>query len=240
MTPSDSPSRETGRPLRRDAAENRGRLLTAASRVFAEHGLDASVADIARAAGVGMGTLYRRFPTKETLIDALVQDLLEAIIGMASGALEEPDGAGLERFLLESSAYQAAHRGCLPRLWSTDHELVKTARRLIGQLLDDAKRHHRVRADLTNTDLTVVMWSILGILETTGELAPDAWQRHLELLIAGMRPGEDLVNPPLTQSQIDRILTNFPDPSTGRPTGKDKPISGLSAPRTPTSPGVES
>ena len=208
MTTPDSPA-PTPRALRRDAAQNRDRLLVAASHVFAEHGLEAGVADIAREAGVGMGTLYRRFPTKDALIDALVQDMLQAFIDLASEASQEPAGRGLERFLWQSSAYQAAHRGCLPRLWSTDHELVHTARRLIAALLQEAKDHHRVRDDLTNTDLTVLMWSIRGILETTGDLAPDAWQRHLELLIDGLRPSsQEFSHPPITQAQIDRILTH--------------------------------
>jgi AcrR family transcriptional regulator len=209
MTNPPLPTPPGTRPLRRDAARNRDRLLAAAGRVFAEQGLEAGVADIARAAGVGMGTLYRRFPTKDALIDALVQDILEAIIEMASGALAEPDGVGLEHFLLQSSAYQAEHRGCLPRLWSTEHALIHNARTLIARLLKEAKDHGRVRDDLTNTDVTVILWSIRGILEATGDLAPDAWQRHLELLIAGMRPtGHDLVHRPLSQPQIDRILTN--------------------------------
>jgi AcrR family transcriptional regulator len=208
MTTPASPPPEARR-LRRDAAQNRDRLLAAAAQVFAEQGLQASVADIARAAGVGMGTLYRRFPTKDALIDALVQDVLEAIIEMASRSLEEPDGLGLEQFLRDSSVYQATHRGCLPRLWSTDHELIHTARNLIGRLLQDAKHHHRVRDELTTTDLTVILWSIRGILETTGDLAPGGWQRHLELIIAGMRPtGQELVHSPISQSQIDQILTH--------------------------------
>jgi AcrR family transcriptional regulator len=207
MTPDPAPKRTIPRPLRRDAARNRDRLLAAASRVFSEQGLDASVADVSRAAGVGMGTLYRRFSTKDALIDALVQDVLEAIIEMARRALDEPDGTGLELFLVESSAYQAEHRGCLPRLWSTEHGLIHTARKLISRLLKEAKLHGRVRDDLSNTDLTVILWSIRGILETTGQLAPNAWQRHLELLIAGMRPtGQKLLHHPLSQPQIDRIL----------------------------------
>jgi AcrR family transcriptional regulator len=211
-------STPTPRRLRRDAAQNRDRLLTAASHVFAQQGLEAGVADIAREAGVGMGTLYRRFPTKDALIDALVLDMLEAIIDLASEASEQPGGHGLEQFLWQSSAYQAAHRGCLPRLWSTDHELVHTARRLIATLLQEAKDHRRVRDDLTSTDLTVLMWSIRGILETTGNLAPDAWQRHLELLIAGLRPTNDeLSHPPIRQEQIDRILTHPPEPSINAP-----------------------
>jgi AcrR family transcriptional regulator len=214
MTTPDSPPPKPRR-LRRDAAENRDRLMTAASHVFAEHGLEAGVADIAREAGVGMGTLYRRFPTKDALIDALVQAMLEAIIELAKEASQEPAGRGLEQFLWQSSAYQATHRGCLPRLWSTDDELVHTARRLIATLLQEAKDHHRVRDELTNTDLTVLMWSIRGILETTGDLAPDAWQRHLELLIAGLRPtSQELSHPPISQAQIDRILTHPPQPPT--------------------------
>jgi AcrR family transcriptional regulator len=205
------------RPLRRDAAQNRDRLLAAASRVFAEHGLDAGVADIAHAAGVGMGTLYRRFRTKDELIEALVRDVLQTIIEMASRALDAPGGTGLEQFLQESSDYQARHRGCLPRLWSTEHEMVRIARGLIIKLLDEAKEHGRVREDLTSTDLTVILWSIRGILETTGEHAPDAWQRHLELLVAGMRPsGNRFEHDPIGQSEIDRILTQVPGQASAR------------------------
>jgi AcrR family transcriptional regulator len=208
MAPGSS-TPEIQRPLRRDAARNRDRLLAAASEVFADRGLDASVSEIAHTAGVGMGTLYRRFPTKEALIDALVADVLQSIVALATEALEQPDGRGLEAFLRASSAYQAEHRACLPRLWSTDDNGIRVARALITELLDDAKRHHRVRDDLTNTDLTVVMWSIRGILQTTRGAAPDAWQRHLELLIAGMRPtGTPLASSPISQTQIDSILTS--------------------------------
>jgi AcrR family transcriptional regulator len=199
----------TERPLRRDAAENRARLLLAAGRVFDARGLDAGVEEIAREAGVGMGTLYRRFPTKDALIEALVRDLLETIIAMAGHAAQQPEGTGLEHFLEATSAYQADNPGCLPRLWhDTEHGLVQTARRLIAELLEDAKRHHRIREDLTSTDLNVIMWSLRGVIQSTRSLAPDAWRRHLELLIAGMRPSEhNLTQPALTRQQLDAILT---------------------------------
>jgi AcrR family transcriptional regulator len=196
------------RPLRRDAAQNRDRLLAAAGEVFDLHGLHASVAEVARVAGVGMGTLYRRFPTKDALIDALVQEMLEATVRMARTALDHGDGTGLERFLEASSSYQAEHRGCLPRLWSTDVELVRTARRLITELLVAAQDHGRIRCDLTNADLTMALWSIRGVLMTTRAVAPDVWRRHLELLIAGMRPAAGaLRHPALTQGELDTILT---------------------------------
>jgi AcrR family transcriptional regulator len=196
------------RVLRRDAAENRDRLLAAAVEVFDAQGLDASVTEIARVAGVGMGTLYRRFPTKAALVEALVHDVLDATITIAREAAEHQDGTGLERFLEASSAYQAEHPGLLARLWTTDHDMVKTARRLIAALLSDAQDHGRIRRDVTSTDLTVVLFGIRGVLEATRAEAPDAWRRHLELLIAGMRPGgDDLRHPPLSRARLDALLT---------------------------------
>ncbi len=175
--------------------------------MFEDKGLDASVADVARVAGVGMGTRYRRFPSKEALIEMLVSEVLAATMAMARDAVASPDGSGLEHFLEASSAYQAEHLGCLPKLWHTDHHLVQTARTLIGGLLADAQAHNRVRSDLTSTDINLVMWPIRGVLETTRADGPDAWRRHLEILIAGMRPADAaLGHRPLRQSQVDRIL----------------------------------
>jgi len=206
-TPRSGPASDVIRPMRSDALRNRERLLVAAAQVFEEKGLEASVADVACAAGVGMGTLYRHFPSKEALVEALVSDVLEATIALAREASARPDGTGLEHFLHESSAYHAEHLGCLPKLWITDHHLVRTARELIAGLLADAQAHGRVRLDLRSTDISLALWSIRGVLETAGSNAPEARQRHVDLLIAGMRPtGTELAHRPLSQSQIDRIL----------------------------------
>jgi AcrR family transcriptional regulator len=200
--------------MRSDALRNRERLLAAAGQVFEEKGLEASVADVARLAGVGMGTLYRRFPSKEALIEALVSEVLEATIAMARDAAARPDGTGLEHFLLASSAYQAEHLGCLPKLWNTDHHLVRTARQLIAGLVADAQAHGRIRLDLKSTDISLVMWSIRGVLETTRANAPEAWKRHLDLLVAGMRPSESaLAHRPVSQNQVDRVLSRRDEPS---------------------------
>jgi AcrR family transcriptional regulator len=198
----------TRRPLRKDAVAHREQLLAAAAQVFNEQGLDASVTEIARAAGVGIGTLYRRFPTKEALVDALIREILSTTIQMARDAASSPDGTGLEAFLEASSAYQAAHAGYLRRLWSTDHEMVKTARQLIAKLLVDAKRYARIRQDLTNTDLSLAMFSLLGVLEATMPVAPEAWRRYLDLLIAGMRPaGSDLPHHALSDATLLKVLS---------------------------------
>jgi len=201
------PSTAVSRRMRSDAVKNRERLLVAAGQVFEEKGLSASVTDVARVAGVGMGTLYRRFASKDALIEALVSQVLEVTIAMAHEAAELPDGKGLEHFLVAASSYQAEHLGCLPKLWNSDHHLVKTARDLIAGLLSDAQAHGLVRSDLTSTDISLVMWSMRGVLETTRANAPEGWRRHLDLLIAGMRPADTaLPHRPLTQKQVDRIL----------------------------------
>jgi AcrR family transcriptional regulator len=199
----------TNRPLRRDAEQNRQRLLDAAADVFAEHGLEASVEEIARTAGVGMGTLYRRFPTKDALISALVQDVLSTMLAIAEEGTERPDGTGLEYFLEAASAYQAAHRGCLQRLWNagTGHDLVQEVRRLIDAMLVDAKRHGKVRADITGADVTIALWAVRGIIETTQGGAPEAWQRYLDIFIAGLRPAADpLPDRKLSREKLDKLL----------------------------------
>ena len=199
-----------GRPLRPVAEQNRQRLLDAAADVFAEHGLEAGVEEIARTAGVGMGTLYRRFPTKDALISALVHDVLTTMLTLAGEGAERGDGTGLEYFLEAASAYQAAHRGCLPRLWGagTEHDLVREVRRLIDAMLTDAKRHGRVRAEITSADVTIALWAIRGIIETTQGHAPEAWQRHLDVYIAGLRPAADpLPERALSREKLDGLST---------------------------------
>ena len=196
--------------MRPVAEQNRQRLLDAAAEVFAEHGLEAGVEEIARTAGVGMGTLYRRFSTKDALISALVHDALTTMLKLAREGAERADGTGLEYFLEAASAYQAAHRGCLPRLWNagTEHDLVQQIRRLIDAMLTDAQRHGRVRADITNADVTIALWAVRGIVETTRGRAPEAWRRHLDVYIAGLRPAADpLPGRVVSREKLDELIT---------------------------------
>jgi AcrR family transcriptional regulator len=198
------------RPLRRDAAENRSRLLEAAADVFAEQGLDASVEEIAREAGVGMGTLYRRFSTKQALVDELVGGLRRELLEIARAALRRSDGSGLEYLLTGVGELQAGQSGCVDRLWNhSDAELdaLREFRRLAAALLGSAQQAGRIRADVTATDLTMVMWSLRGIIQMTRSEAPGAWRRHLDLLLAGLRDtaAEPLSHAALTEAQARRI-----------------------------------
>jgi len=200
------------KPLRRDAAENRQRLLDAAGRVFAEQGPDAGVDEVAREAGVGMGTLYRRFANKQALIDELVGELRRELLAIARRAATATDGTGLEKLLFEAAELQAAQSGCLRRLWqhsAAEPEAIEETRTHIAQLLKAAQRHGLVRHEITPADIAVIMWSVRGVIETTSAVAPRAWRRHLELLVAGMRPVESttamLTEKPLTPAEIRKI-----------------------------------
>ncbi|MCU1658502.1 MAG: HTH-type transcriptional regulator [Pseudonocardiales bacterium] len=202
------------RPLRRDAAQNRERLLTAASQVFAERGLDAGVEEVARAAGVGMGTLYRRFPSKQALIDELVGLMLQDFLDIARTASARTDGTGLENLLVHTGQLQAAHPGCLRRLWAQSdagREAIEHFRGHIPILLRSAQEHGRIRPDVTTSDILMMLWSISAIIDTTTAAAPNAWRRHVELVIAGLRPvtpdhlAAELTERPLTMAQALKV-----------------------------------
>jgi AcrR family transcriptional regulator len=198
-----------GKVLRRDAAENRQRLLDAAATVFSERGLDVGVDEIARVAGVGIGTLYRRFPAKDALVSELVRQVLEDVVALASVALSAPDGEGLEQVLYGSGAILASNRGCLSRMWNDDETTISRDeyRRILGELLARAKRHGRIREDATDADLDLIFWSVRGVVGATRGVSDTGWRRLLAVMIAGLRPGaERLDAPPMSIGQVADIM----------------------------------
>ena len=204
---------EAPRPLRRDAAENRERVIEAAGVVFAEHGLDAGVDEVAKLAGVGMGTLYRRFPTKQALIEELIGNLRRELLRLADVAAERTDGTGLEELLVAVGQLQAEQAGCLQQLMEQSDAELETLREFrlqLDRLLAEAQRQGRVRPDVTRGDISMLLWSLSGVIQTTRTVAPHAWRRHLELFLAGLRPvgavefDQPLQEKPLTIAQAER------------------------------------
>ncbi|WP_030175978.1 MULTISPECIES: TetR/AcrR family transcriptional regulator [Actinomycetes] len=198
--------------LRRDAAENRQRLLDAAAAVFSERGLEAGVDEIARVAGVGMGTLYRRFPTKDALISEIVRQLLIDLLAIAKSALAAPHGEGLEQLLYGTGAVQASNRGCLARLWNDDETIIlkQQFRRDLVELLRLAKLHGRIREDATLTDLDLMFWAMRGAVETTRGVTDSAWRRILAIMLAGLRPGADhLDEPSMTDEEYTHLTAHL-------------------------------
>ena len=180
----------TVRPLRRDAAANRERVLDAAAEVFHEHGVSAGLEDVARRAGVGVATVYRRFPSREALLEALLSDLLQVYLDEADSARARPDGTGLAAFVRTVAEVQATPRGCALRLWSSPavEELRGRLHVQMELLIADAQQHGTCRDGVTVGDLVGVLVALRGIRETPTSTAGLDWRRHLELCLAGLRP----------------------------------------------------
>ena len=203
----DAADADDGSPtLRRDAARNRDKILVAARAAFDEAGVDVGVELIAQRAGVGVGTLYRRFPTKELLIQAVVSEVLDAVLAAATTALEHDSPAdGFAEYLRAVGCLQFEHAGCLTRLWNdgSGDDVRQRIEEAGRSLLARAQQAGAVRTDLVYEDVIVLFWSLRGVIEATATVSPDAWLRHLDLLVTSLAPaGEPLGHPPLTAQQV--------------------------------------
>lgn len=193
--------------LRSDAVRNLGKILTAARAAFDESGVDIGVESIAHQAGVGVATLYRRFPTKEALVDAVVDEILRSVLDEAESALSnETPAVGLAVFLRALGRLQFEHVGCLNRLLTGGHiELRDEIEAVVRKLLLQAQSAESVRNDLVYEDVVVIIWSLRGVIEATAAVSADAWHRHLDLLLLALRPSdESLTHPPLTPTQVEQ------------------------------------
>jgi AcrR family transcriptional regulator len=181
------------RPLRADAERNRSRILAAAAEVFAERGLDVSLDDIAAHAGVGVGTVYRRFPDKDTLIDALFEEKIDRAVALADEALEMEDPwEGFTTFMRGMCRLQAHDSGFKDTLLMRDRgrDRVAAARERIApramKLLARAQEAGAIRADLGAFDVPMLNLCIGLIADRTRDIAPDYWERVLTIVIDGM------------------------------------------------------
>jgi AcrR family transcriptional regulator len=193
--------------LRKDAARNRDKILVAARTAFDEYGVDVGVEVIAQMAGVGVGTLYRRFPTKETLIEAVVKEVLEDVLSAAETAMmHEPPAEGFTEYLRAVGRLQFEHSGCVTRLWGTGPDDVrKQIEDVTRELLSRAQAAGAVRKDLVYEDVIVLFWSLRGVIEATSTVSPDAWLRHLDMLLDSLATGDrPLQHPPLSPEQVVR------------------------------------
>lgn len=205
------------RPLRADARRNREALVAAARELFAVRGLDVPLEDIAKRAGVSIGTLYNHFPTRPELADAAFVEELAGGVRLAEEALAMPDPwAGFTHYLEGTCALQAGNRGyneaaCrgLPGT-SASREVRTRMVALVAELMARAQAAGQLRADLTPTDLAFVIWGHSRTVEAVGDIAPNAWRRHLALLLDGFRAqaAHPLPEPPLTAGQVHRGHTD--------------------------------
>src|SRR4051794_23656707 len=212
-----SSAETSDRPLRKDAERNRQRILAAAGELFAEVGLGATLDAVAERAGVGVGTVYRRFPDKESLIDALFEERIDAVVAIARDcAAMEDSWAALVCFLDRAVTLHSSDRGLKEIVFSTAHgqQRVATARGrikpLVGALVARAKADGALRADFDVTDTPVIQLMLTSVIEYAGEFAPDVWRRYLAVLLDGLRADAartPLAPAALTDDELDRVMS---------------------------------
>jgi AcrR family transcriptional regulator len=180
------------RPLRRDAQRNRERILEAARELFAERGVGATLDDVAARAGVGVGTVYRRYPNKDALIDELCEEWIDDLAAFAEEALSSRDSwqafvSFLER-IEEASAANRALEHLIVGSPRGPERVARARERLappIEALVEGAKKQGKLRADFDASDVAVIHAMVAAARET-GSASPDLWRRYFGLIVDGL------------------------------------------------------
>jgi AcrR family transcriptional regulator len=175
--------------LRLDAARNQERIVTAAASAFAQLGADVSLEEVARRAGVGVATVYRRFRNRDQLVRAVVAHVLSAEIEPVAAVETEDPWRDLAATLEASVAAIAAHREVVALAQSVgaiDVDLVDRFLHRLDQLLTRARAAGLVRPELEPRDLAVAVMMVLAVVRRAD--GGGNWRRYLALVLDGMRP----------------------------------------------------
>jgi AcrR family transcriptional regulator len=208
----------TDKPLRRDAERNRQRILDAAVELFEQRGLDVSLNDIAHHAGVGVGTVYRRFPDKAQLIESLFEQKLEEIVALMHEAVADPDPwRGLTGFFERSLELQSKNSGLNELVLNNPEGFDRMGRirsRLMPlgiQLVQRARASGQLRSDFEPQDLPIVQLMLRPLIDGAREIDPGLWRRYLQIFIQGLRadpqPPAPLSQPPLSHDDVDAVMS---------------------------------
>jgi AcrR family transcriptional regulator len=211
--------------MRADAARNRARLLDAAAAAFAEQGLDVGVAEIARRAGVGQGTFFRHFPTKEELIAAIIEQRIAEVLEVAREAAKDPDPwAGLRRFFtwsLEAQTRDRALKESLAHRTLGDPRYDEARREildLIGSIIRRGQEAGVLRADLTPQDVPFLLSAVGASADPFPGAPAGIWRRYLAMVMDGLRPAaaSDAGEPPPAEAVIE-LSTSAAGRASARP-----------------------
>ncbi len=208
---------ELERPLRADAARNRELILQTARKCFAERGLSVTLNDIAHEAGVGVGTVYRRFADKDSLIEALLATKFDAMNAAAARAAEEIDPReSLRLYLMGVFEFRARDRAladAIVRAGKGRPSIVQERDRLETQVAEIISRAHDagvVRVGFDYRDLPMLTTMVGAVADATRAHDPNAWRRYAEVLIEGVLPqhldDHRMLGEPLDRESIERAL----------------------------------
>lgn len=205
------------RPLRRDAERNRQRILRAAADVFTRRGLDATLDDIAREAGVGVGTVYRRFPDKESLVAELFADRIDTMVEAAEQACAAPDPwQALVSFLEYAAQSLATNLGLRQLMMFATYGRDRVAyareqmRPVVTKLVERAQEAGELRDDFSAADVPLIAFMLASTAEYSASTQPDLWRRYLALIVDGLRASRtgssELPVPALTPRQVEQAM----------------------------------
>lgn len=204
-----------GRPLRADAERNRLKVIAAARKLFAERGLDVSMDEVAHHAGVGVGTVYRRFANRDELITGVFAEYLKSLVDRTRGALRGSDPwESLVELITWVGTVMAEDRGLAavimridpshPDIESVKGELTDQIEQVFGRAMDAGA----LRSDVTSTDIFGILTMLSAVAEVMEPHTHGAWRRYLELLLRGIHAAPDtdkITTAPLTETQIRDI-----------------------------------
>jgi AcrR family transcriptional regulator len=212
------------RPLRADARRNRGLVLEAAAACFADAGDSVPIDEIAKRAGVGVGTVCRHFATKQDLIDAVIEDMCVSLVTDAEAALASKDpGSAFETFVFQLAEMQARHRSLAEQM-AANPELPVAAqaakaelRRALHELVSRAQQAGAVRDDVSPADISLLFAGIAGITTIAGESNKALRERYVALLLDGLRPEQasPLPGRPLSYGQLDALRSRLDERRAG-------------------------
>lgn len=203
------------RLMRADAERNRERILDAARAAFADEGLAASTNEIARRAGVGVATLFRRFPTRDELIAAVFADRMTAYAEATETALSDPDPwRGFCGYVERVCRMQADDRAFADVLTMTFpmapalEDQRRQASQGLAELIRRAQDAGRLRQDFVHQDLPLILMANAGVVNATRDAAPETWRRLVHFLLQAFeaRAAQPLPDPP-SRRQMERVLT---------------------------------
>ena len=196
------------RAVRRDAVRNYHRILNAAREVLGESGADAGMEEIAARAGVGIGTVYRRFASEDALISELLQLAVEQLMGATEKALARTGGYGLEELLRAFGQSFADHARYANLLLDrpTDPSAAHRIRAAIDELTARAVAAGTVNPGVTAGDVMALVWAMRGLVQAVEEVGPGTWQRFLDIHLAGLRaPGPLSTTPSMSAGQLAEL-----------------------------------
>jgi AcrR family transcriptional regulator len=216
----NSHAMEERRTMRADAERNRRRLLDAATQMFCERGLDVGVGEIAQQAGVGRGTLFRNFPSKEHLIAAIVVERMTESINRGRAALEEPDaGEALFTLIEQSVGRSQTDRALFDAIgdtWLANDEIRRIHTELLGMLealVRRAQEAGAVRADISAVDVLMMIKGVCEAVSSFQHVNPDVALRQLDLIRSAISvPGNErpLRGQPPTVEDLERTAAAAP------------------------------